>query len=88
MDSSLLSKSKAGHDAKRGGNGGQDGDEDLEDFAPDSCFVCFHGFEKVKDERLKVNDEGWKKVKRWKVTGERWIVLVNGIGKTNGAVNR
>ena len=49
--SSLLSKSKAGDDAKRGGNGGEHGDEDLEDFAPDSCFVCFHGFEKVKGER-------------------------------------
>ena len=29
------SQSKAGHDAKRGGNGGEDGDEDLQDFAPD-----------------------------------------------------
>ena len=29
------SQSKAGHDAKRGGYGGEDGDEDLEDFAPD-----------------------------------------------------
>ena len=42
------SQSKAGHDAKRGGNGGEDGDEDLEDFAPDGCFVCFHGFERLK----------------------------------------
>ena len=46
------SQSKAGDDAKRGGNGGQDGDEDLEDLAPDGCFVCFHGFEKVKGERV------------------------------------
>ena len=29
------SQSKAGDDAKRGGNGRQDGDEDLQDFAPD-----------------------------------------------------
>ena len=36
------SQSKAGDDAKRGGNGGEHGDEDLEDFAPDVCFVCFH----------------------------------------------
>ena len=55
---SLLTNLQARHDAKRGGNGGEDGDEDLQDFAPDGCFVCFHGFEKVKGERLKVNVEG------------------------------
>ena len=36
------SQSKARHDAKRGGNGRQDGDEDLQDFAPDGCFCVFH----------------------------------------------
>ena len=33
---------QTGHDTKRGGNGGEHGDEDLEDFAPDVCFCVFH----------------------------------------------